>query len=690
MHAYFYILFVFALNAFFTYFVLTSIWSTKSSRKNPAFGVAAIGVFVYLNACFLLRLNFHLLMAAYLMLVVCISSVGLPGNAIKALTHAFGRFRFPIYLLSVATIAVLSYVHLPITTFLTSPGEIGLHLEYVLTTNARAAMVVIYLAAALYGVAVSPRMRSVLGLMALTGLAVVLAFSFVLPIGYPAMNGLMFEQIPLSGPELAFRTAVDLVVIALISAFTYKAVHRFGGKPILTALLLLNLSLGLSSVIAASREGEDQSGGPTGEVAALDLKPLEFSAERENVLIVFLDRFMGGFTEGILDAEPDLATRLDGFTWYPRTVAAGDNSIAGVHPIFGGYDYTPRQMNARRRVLRDLSVEAFSILPYNFSKKGWSVQVVNPRGLGFTMAGDCSFLEMDGVDCTHVPPVVVNREAARQGFSMRSLSEANYSDLLVLLGLMRVAPYAAKAVLSANGPWRPFLDHSAGTTFREWAELKSLPSLTRTDSAQSNLNVFWSILPHEPYFMGEDCRPRNEEHIVPEDEVARRGYTSLFAFQHAVAARCSLRLVADYLDWLKAENVYDNTRIVVVSDHGIIGPVEDHSARAEAGGTTSNKFVASRSVLFVKERDAHGPLAVSETFKPNAEVPQIVCAEIGGCINPFLDDRRIETAGRDRPFYVVKVPWQFNAQHPDAFVIEEEAVVVDGDPYDIRQWRPAP
>ena len=52
--------------------------------------------------------------------------------------------------------------------------------------------------------------------------------------------------------------------------------------------------------------------------------------------------------------------------------------------------------------------------------------------------------------------------------------------------------------------------------------------------------------------------------------------------------------VADYLDFLKAQGVYDNTRIVIVSDHGIVGPVEDHSTRATAGGTTPGLFVRIR------------------------------------------------------------------------------------------------
>ena len=146
------------------------------------------------------------------------------------------------------------------------------------------------------------------------------------------------------------------------------------------------------------------------------------------------------------------------------------------------------------------------------------------------------------------------------------LSRSSYADLLVLLASMRTAPYALKAVLNDKGPWRPFLDHSAGTTFKVWAELKAFESLSLTSAPEPNLNIISNILPHEPYYMGEDCLPQQQKFEVPNAEVARRGHPSLFSLQHEITARCTLLLVADYLDFLKRAGVYDNTEIVLVSE----------------------------------------------------------------------------------------------------------------------------
>jgi hypothetical protein len=618
-------------------------------------------------------------------LAASVGSLAIQGEGLSRLTAAMGRLRLPLYLLSVAAMAALLLVFVPITTFLTSPGELDIHLSYLISGNARDAMLIVYVAALFYMLAFTSRMRTMLTLLVVTALALSIVYTFALPFGYPAMSGLAFEQISLPGSVIALRALVDVALVPAVALAACALVIRFGARPLIVAIVLMNVSLVIVTVLRTSQEQVGGAGGSTAE-AQLPEQPLRFSKTQPNVLIIFLDRFMGSYVESIAQSDPDLPERLDGFTWYPRTVSAGQNSIAGVHPMLGGYDYTPVEMNMRGRPLRELSVEAFSILPRNFASHRYRVNLVSPRGLGFTVAGDCSVLKIKGVTCTHFPMTAVRRRAQQMGFSLDDLAKAGYADLLSLLGAMRSAPYLVKQIVYQKGPWLPFLDKSAGTTFREWAQLQALSEVTRIDATESNLNFVSSLLPHEPSFMGEDCQPLHERLKVSNEEVARRGHVSLFSLQHAVGARCALLSVADYLDFLKRAGVYDNTKIVIVSDHGIVGAVTDNSTRAVAGGTTGSKYVATRSVLLVKDRNARGPLKTLEDFLPNAEVPRILCEEIGGCVNPYLNDKRIAAEGRDDPYYVSIVPWQFSAQKTESFVIEEQRAVKGKDPYDSRDW----
>ncbi len=674
----------YVLDAVLAWILVKWVARTGDPSRYPWLRGALYALVLVGNAAVLLWIDCSPRAVAFIAVLVALTSPLLPNGPTRILGEALGRYRFPAYVLSVATVAALSHVYLPITTFLTSPGEIGIHLRSLLEGNASHAMVVVYLASALYAFAPSPRVKTLFAAALLAAVPVALVYAYVFPFGYPVMNGLMFEQIPVGAGQVAIRLLVDAVAVSGLALGTMWAAHRLGGGRVVAALLLTNISLATAAGVSVARDRTRDS--QAGSERALE-RPIRFSREKPNVLIVFLDRFMGGFVERILADQPDLLDELDGFTWYPRTVAAGENSISGLHPLLGGYDYTPREMNGRGRPLRELSVEAYSILPVNFGRKGWATNFVNPAGLGFTMDGDCSVLSAPGLECTHVPMSVTRKRAEERGVPLQVLAESNYADLLELLGLMRVAPYSVRAVIQQKGPWRPFLDHSAGTTFREWAELTSWPELSRADSDRSNLNIVFNILPHEPYFLGDDCLPRPRRFYLPDEEIRRRGFGNLFEYQHYVTSGCALRIVSRYFRWMREQGVYDDTKIVIVSDHGIVGPVADRSSRAVEGRTQENVFVRTRSVLLVKPRGAWGRLAVSEEFLPNAEVPRIVCEEIGGCTNPYLGERPIATLGRDAPWFVSFVPWQFNLQEPTAFRVFREMALVNRDPYDREGWR---
>ncbi len=240
-------------------------------------------------------------------LAAVLASTALQGDGLRQAGDALGKWRFAVYLLSVATLAGLVFLCLPVTTFLTSPGEISLHLGYLASVNARDAMVVVYVAAAVYALVVTPRMRTALALLALGALAVALVYSYALPFGYPSMSGLAFEQMPISTASLVLRTAVDAVAVVGVVFAVLAAVRRFGGRGIAIAILLVDVSLGVVAGVSVLRDAAGGEGGGDGAGRAA-LQPLRFSTTRHNVLVIFLDRFMGSYVEKIVETEKQVLT----------------------------------------------------------------------------------------------------------------------------------------------------------------------------------------------------------------------------------------------------------------------------------------------------------------------------------------------------------------------------------------------
>ena len=80
-------------------------------------------------------------------------------------------------------------------------------------------------------------------------------------------------------------------------------------------------------------------------------RSIPLSQTERNVLILVLDKFMGGFVPDILQADPSLAKRLDGFIYYPNAVSQAQRTYGALHPIVGGSDYTVEKMNANKHSL---------------------------------------------------------------------------------------------------------------------------------------------------------------------------------------------------------------------------------------------------------------------------------------------------------------------------------------------------
>jgi hypothetical protein len=85
----------------------------------------------------------------------------------------------------------------------------------------------------------------------------------------------------------------------------------------------------------------------------------------------------------------------------------------------------------------------------------------------------------------------------------------------------------------------------------------------------------------------------------------------------------AMKQLVKWLDYLKREGVYNNTRIVVVSDHG---------GRYHSGGDGHEDgyydMEAYNPLLMVKEPEAEGPLTVSEEFMTHADTPLLAAAGI--------------------------------------------------------------
>jgi hypothetical protein len=164
-------------------------------------------------------------------------------------------------------------------------------------------------------------------------------------------------------------------------------------------------------------------------------------------------------------------------------------------------------------------------------------------------------------------------------------------------------------------------------TIDNYSSLYYLPDITGiTEKNENYATLFINNLTHEPAFMGvPDYKPSNN--------LTNRG-KGPFANEdpyHAIMA--SFLLLAKWFDFLRENGVYDNTRIILVSDHGrnLHSPFPDNITLPN--GHDLEYYTA---LLMVKDFDAEFALATDNSFMTNADVPHIAAAGIvQKLVNPF-------------------------------------------------------
>ena len=168
------------------------------------------------------------------------------------------------------------------------------------------------------------------------------------------------------------------------------------------------------------------------------------STKGRNVVVIMLDRALSVAFPYILDERPELVGQFDGFTYYPNTVSFGDRTNIASPALFGGYEYTPENMNARSDLLiSQKHDEAIKIMPLIFSRNGYNVYFGNPVYAGYQWVPDLTAFD----DCPGVK--VFNTQSAFN--EMRDEMMASRHDIQNTNGFMfsvyRTAPLFLRGLI---------------------------------------------------------------------------------------------------------------------------------------------------------------------------------------------------------------------------------------------------
>lgn len=444
---------------------------------------------------------------------------------------------------------------------------------------------------------------------------------------------------------------------------------------------------------------------------------ISLSKTGKNVIVFLLDRAMGPDIPYLLNERPDLMEAFDGFTYYHDTISFGGYTNFAMPAVCGGYEYTPHEMNERSdELLVDTTNESLRVMPVLFSENGYGVTVVDPPLAGYSDLPDLSIYD-------DIPDA--NTYYSRDKFFADSeeYQKVAVNDLkrnFYYFGQMKICPLLIQNILydkgnyntgkSGNGTFFIEMEGNAsgvisGQTndgikvsdgldqrFMEWySVMENLKNITVVDEdSNGEFLMMYNCTSHEPTLLQlPDYVPKVHVDNTAFDYEAYNTINGVtlrmdneWRVEHYQVNMASLLKLGEWFDYLREEGVYDNTRIIIVSDHGRdIGWFHAFSF-----GEKHQSCEWYLPLFMVKDFDAHG-FEISTDFMTNADTcPLAVQGIIPNPVNPFTGNL---LDGHEKYEDIIRITgsdwFDTNGNNGYKF-IPSDWYTVSGSPYDTTNW----
>ena len=336
----------------------------------------------------------------------------------------------------------------------------------------------------------------------------------------------------------------------------------------------------------------------------------QLSQKEKNVFIVFLDRAQGSAMSDALEYMPSLKTEFDGFIFYPNTLSFGSNTVTGVPAMLGGYNYTPQAINKRKDELLVKKVNsAITNMPRFFGEAGYKVTITDPVIANMQSVPDISiFNDLPNVSAKLLSGKLTDHYRREFPDSVDDGINTFDFDILFRYGIFRAAPPILRYGIYYKGQWwREAAYNSYGRAIGEFSSLYYLPGICSINNNNPSLNILMNSITHENGYYNDNFFPQ-ETPVIYNNSNAE--YLNILV--------SAMKQLSKWFDYLKENEIYDNTRIIIVSDHG--GNYRSRLCNSE--------MESYNPILIIKDFYSNGKMKISDNFMTHADTPYLAAADL--------------------------------------------------------------
>ena len=540
-----------------------------------------------------------------------------------------------------------------------------------------------------------------MGMWVLCGVAVLDYMGFGRNLGL-INSFLQYETTPAFSAKIKVFNLGLVLLVAPVLCFVYQKKQRlvqYGTTVLFLAVTVISV-MHMSQMTGTYREVVK-----TQDADSLYAE-IPLSRTGQNVIVLMMDRATTLQLPYIFQEKPQLYEQFDGFTYYPNTLSYGSVTSVGAPGLYGGYEYIPSEMNKRTgERMVDKHDEALKVMPKIFLDEGYEVTVCDPTYAGYGWIPDLTIYDEYPEIHKYYTNAVFNYDNTLTKKRTKNVRHRNF----FCFSVTKIAPVALQGVLYNAGMYNELIKPeevfssqiitgpSTATGLFEafmnaYTALEALPEITRIEDEDDEENTFLMMsndTTHEPVMLQTPDYVPAENVDNTEYDAAMQGKRVIDGVEiplateeqiiHYHANMATYLKLGEWFDYLRQQGVYDNTRIIIASDHGRgLGQFPYNLENGESSETY-------RALLLVKDFNATG-FTTDDTFMTNADVPTLAFQDtVEHPVNPFTKKEINSDAKSEEMQISGPTEWEVSEGNTTR---EGEWISFSGtDSFDMSQWK---
>lgn len=408
---------------------------------------------------------------------------------------------------------------------------------------------------------------------------------------------------------------------------------------------------------------------------------------KKNVVVIMLDRAISGFFPEVLNEDiitrekmkkeaekkglsadeickiKNVKEKMSGFVYYPNTISFGFYTLQGAPAIFGGYEYTPKNINQLSNWKKDMTLiekhnESLAVMPRLFAQHGFSATVADAPWANYEWISNMSYFKnypekIDTYNTMRKYKLLwYKRNNEQIKNAMSNLNKRNF----IWFGIMKSFPMSMRNIVYDNGSWWALAspDTMNNTFVDSFSVLDLLPELT--DFSNENGKSFFYLdndTTHDPVL----CQAPD---FIPTSNLTNKGISKYRADLHYHGIAAAIHRLANWFEYLRENDAYDNTRIIIISDHGRDININELFESESKLPFTRN---LCNPLFLVKDFNSNDELKTDWSFMTNADVPSIAVKDlIDNAKNPFTGKELYDPKNKDFVLITNAKNWEASTQ----------------------------